>query len=95
MCVHTNRFLVWGTTVLNQWNPLRMRMSSLAKKGDKGKSSNPSFPQSKDMGAHQTSKVVTKSGDTRNTESGKATDQINPKLLVNYSHYSVFDIYGN
>ena len=56
-----------------------MRMSSLAKKGDKGKSST---PQSKDMGAHQTSKVVSKVGDTKNTESGKAVDQINPKLQV-------------
>ena len=84
MCVHTNRLLVWGTTVLNQWNIIRMRMSSLAKKGDKGKSSNPSFPQSKDT--HQTSKVVSKIGDAKNTESGKA-DQMNPKVQVNCNSF--------
>ena len=60
-----------------------MRMSSTAKKGDKGKSStNPSLPLTKDTAPHSSTKMAnSKVGDVKN-DSSKAVEQINPKLLV-------------
>ncbi|KZS13958.1 Lingerer [Daphnia magna] len=59
-----------------------MRMSSTAKKGDKGKSStNSSLPLSKDTAPHSSTKMANSKTVESKHDSSKAVEQLNPKLL--------------